>query len=162
MEQLVFYFIASCACIFSVLAVTQRDVFHCALWLAMTLLSVAGVYFYLDAPFLGVVQILVYVGGIVTLFIFAIKLTAHMGDQTIRQSSKQWAISAFVSLLLLSILFRIFSKNPWATLSLNFKSTSINQIGQSLMTSYALPFEFMSVILLAAMVGAIVIGKVNK
>ncbi|MBF0490087.1 MAG: NADH-quinone oxidoreductase subunit J [Candidatus Omnitrophica bacterium] len=162
MGDFVFYFIALCTCVFSVLAVTQRDIFHCALWLALTLMSISGVYFYLDAAFLGVVQILVYVGGIITLFIFAIKLTAHMNDTSIRQTSKQWVISVFVTLLLLLVLFKVFARTSWAEIILKTDSTSINQIGLSLMTHYALPFEFMSVILLAAMVGAIVIGKEKK
>ena len=159
MNDAFFYLITFCVCVFAVLSVTQRDIFHCALWLAMTLLGVAGIYFYLDAPFLGVIQILVYVGGIITLFIFAIKLTAHIGDKGIRQTSKQWAISGFISTLLLFILLRVFSTHPWAKLSLNSAPPSMAQIGQALMANYAVPFEFMSVILLAAMVGAIVIGK---
>lgn len=162
MPEAVFYFMAACVCVFSVLAVTQRDIFHCALWLAMTLLSVAGIYFYLDAPFLGVVQILVYVGGIITLFVFAIKLTAKIGYKGIRQTSKQWAMALFITALLLCILFRVFAAHPWAPIILNVAPTSIAQIGRSLMAAYAVPFEFMSVILLAAMVGAIVIGKDKK
>ncbi|MEI7997948.1 MAG: NADH-quinone oxidoreductase subunit J [Candidatus Omnitrophota bacterium] len=162
MSELVFYFITLCACVFAVLSVTQRDIFHCALWLAMTLLSVAGIYFYLDAAFLGVVQILVYVGGIITLFVFAIKLTSHIGDRSIRQTSKQWGLSIFITVLLLFIICRIFAQHPWAKMVVERPSTSLIQVGQSLMTNYALPFEFMSVILLAAMVGAIVIGKVKK
>ena len=159
MNEVMFYFIAAGVCVFSVLAVTQRDIFHCALWLAMTLLSVAGIYFYLDAPFLGVVQILVYIGGIITLFVFAIKLTAHIGYKSIRQTSKQWAIAAFITTILLCILIRVFATNPWSKMVLNVAPASMTQIGNSLMTNYAVPFEFMSVILLAAMVGAIVIGK---
>jgi NADH-quinone oxidoreductase subunit J len=159
MNEAVFYFIAGCVCVFSVLAVTQRDIFHCALWLAMTLLSVSGIYFYLDAPFLGVVQILVYVGGIITLFVFAIKLTAKIGYKGIRQTSKQWALALFIATLLLCILFRAFSTHPWAPVVFNVIPTSIAQLGRSLMTNYVVPFEFMSVILLAALVGAIVIGK---
>ncbi len=159
MDNFMFYVIASCVCVSAVLAVTQRDVFHCALWLAMTLLSVAGIYFYLDASFLGVVQILVYVGGIITLFVFAIKLTAHIGDRAIEQINRQWPLSALVSMLLLSICWRIFATHPWANICLNTASVSMAQLGRSLMANYAVPFEFMSVILLAAMVGAIVIGK---
>jgi len=162
MDMLMFYLISACVCIFAVLSVTQRDIFHCALWLAMTLLSVAGIYFYLDAPFLGVVQILVYVGGIITLFVFAIKLTAHIGDKAIEQKNKQWVISAFITLLLLCILLRVFATHPWAKMVLNQAPFSMTQIGNSLMANYAAAFEFMSVILLAAMVGAIVIGKDKK
>ena len=159
MNEVMFYFISLCLCVFAILSVTQRDIFHCALWLAMTLLSVAGIYFYLEAPFLGVIQILVYVGGIITLFVFAIKLTAHIGDKGIRQTSKQWAISAFIIIMLLYILLRVFATNPWAKTVLNSSPVSLAEIGKSLMANYAVPFEFMSVILLAAMVGAIVIGK---
>ena len=72
MPELVFYIIAFSVCAFSLLTVLSRDIFHSAVWLAMTLLSVAAVYFYLDAEFLGVIQILVYVGGIITLFVFAV------------------------------------------------------------------------------------------
>ncbi len=159
MNEVMFYLIAGCVCIFAVLSVTQRDVFHCALWLAMTLLSVAGIYFYLDAPFLGVVQILVYVGGIITLFVFAIKLTAHIGDKGIEQVNKQWPLAAFITTLLLCILFRVFATHPWARMIMITAPATMEQIGRSLMSYYAVPFEFMSVILLAAMVGAIVIGK---
>ncbi|MBF0503963.1 MAG: NADH-quinone oxidoreductase subunit J [Candidatus Omnitrophica bacterium] len=159
MNEAAFYFIAAGVCVFAVMAVTGRDIFHCALWLAMTLLSVAGIYFYLDAPFLGVIQILVYVGGIITLFVFAIKLTANIGYKSIRQTSKQWALALFITALLLCVLSRVFAAHPWAQTVLNVPAASIAQIGRSLMMNYAVPFEFMSVILLAAMVGAIVIGK---
>ncbi|MBF0490142.1 MAG: NADH-quinone oxidoreductase subunit J [Candidatus Omnitrophica bacterium] len=162
MQDLVFYFIAGCACVFAVLAVTQRSIFHCALWLAMTLLSVAGVYFYLEAPFLGAIQILVYVGGIITLFVFAIKLTAHIEDKSIRQLNTQWLPAALISLLLFYILIQAFASHPWKNIIPNAPVTSLQVIGRSLMTGYALPFEFMSVILLGALVGAIVIGKVKK
>ena len=162
MPEAVFYFITLCVCVFAVLAVTQRDIFHCALYLAVTLLSVAGIYFYLDAAFLGVIQVLVYVGGIVTLFVFAIKLTAHIGDKSIRQTSEQWLPSLFIVVVLLCFLISLFAKNPWVNIKTEGTSTSLIQIGQSLMLNYAVPFEFMSLLLLAALVGAIVIGKVKK
>lgn len=162
MNEAVFYLIAGCVCVFAILAVTGRDIFHCALWLAMTLLSVAGIYFYLDAPFLGVIQILVYVGGIITLFVFAIKLTAHIGDKAIRQTSTSWVLAAFITIILLSMLWRVFATHPWAPMALKILPLSMEQIGRSLLANYAVPFEFMSVILLAAMVGAIVIGKDRK
>lgn len=161
MSDLIFYPLAASVCIFAGLAVTQKNIFHCALYLAMVLLSIAGIYFYLDAPFLGVIQILVYVGGIITLFIFAIKLTAHIEDKVIRQTSQQWVPSLMITGILLCVLFRFISRNSWVTIQ-SGKSTTLSQIGHSLMTSYAVPFEFISLLLLAAMVGAIVIGKVKK
>ena len=162
MDQLSFYLIALSICVFAVLTVTSRDIFHSAVWLAMTLLSVAGLYFYLDAQFLGVIQILVYVGGIITLFIFAIKLTADIGDKTIRQTSQQVLISAVASVIFFFLLLKIIGSHPWADSRLAPKTISLKQIGESLLTVYVLPFEFISLLLLAAMVGAIVIGKVKK
>jgi NADH-quinone oxidoreductase subunit J len=166
MQEMFFYIFACCVCVFSILAVTRDNIFHCALWLAMTLLSISGIYFYLEAPFLGVVQILVYVGGIVTLFVFTIKLTARIEDKTVRQTSKQWAPAGLITIILLSIFVRIFSLTHWAGYTPGLKrvvySIPLTKIGESLMRQYALPFEFISVILLSAMVGAIVIGKVKK
>ena len=162
MAEFIFYSIATSACVFALLTVLSRDIFHCAVWLALTLLSVAGVYFYLDAEFLGIIQVLVYVGGIITLFVFAIKLTAHIGDKTIRQSNEQVLLSSIVSLIFFYLLIRIIGSNPWASSKLETETISLKQIGESLMTAYALPFEFISLLLLVAMVGAIVIGKVKK
>lgn len=163
MTDFLFYPIALCVCVFSILTVTSRDIFHSAVWLAMTLLSVAGVYFYLNAEFLGVIQILVYVGGIITLFVFAIKLTARIGDKTIQQANQQVVISAIVSLIFLYLIFKVIGTNPWAGTGLTGPAViSIQQIGESLLTVYLLPFEFMSLILLGAMVGAIIIGKVKR
>jgi len=162
MAELVFYFIALCTCVFAFLTVTARDIFHCAVWLAFCLLSVSGIYFYLDAEFVGVIQVLVYIGGIITLFIFAIKLTAHIDDKTILQTNKLILPAALGAAVLFVLLFKIIGSNPWAKIQPDAPVVSLKQLGLSLMTSYALPFEFISLLLLAAMVGAIVIGKVKR
>ena len=162
MAEFIFYLIVLCICIFAFLTVLSRDIFHCAVWLALTLLSIAGIYFYLDAQFLGIIQILVYIGGIVTLFVFAIKLTAHIGDISIKQVNEQVFVSAIASIILFSFLLKIIGSYPWARLAPHAPVISLKQLGTSLMTTYVLPFEFISLLLLAAMVGAIVIGKVKK
>lgn len=162
MDQFIFYFIALGICIFALLTVTTRHVFHSAVWLALCLMHVAALYFYLDAQFLGVIQILVYIGGIITLFIFAIKLTAHIDDLSIRQTNQQRMSSALAVLVLFGILFYfLVGSSPWMP-SLMHKTLTLKELGQSLMTVYVLPFEFISIVLLAVMVGAIVIGKVKK
>ena len=163
LTEFLFYPIALCVCAFAILTVTSRDIFHSAVWLAMTLLSVAGIYFYLNAEFLGVIQILVYVGGIITLFVFAIKLTAHIGDHTIQQANHQVGIVAIVSLILFYVLLKVIGANPWVALGdQGTPVISLKELGEMLMTVYVLPFEFISLILLGAMVGAIIIGKVKK
>ena len=169
MAEFCFYFIALSTCAFALLTVISRDVFHSAVWLAMTLLSISGVYFYLAAEFLGVVQILVYVGGIITLFVFAIKLTARIGDASFKQTNQQVAVSGAVCIIFLALLFKIVGQNPWvkggsdlAGVDMASQAQALKNLGQELVTTYVLPFEFISLLLLAAMVGAIVIGKVKQ
>ncbi len=161
MSDIIFYVIAGCVCLFGLLSVTARSIFHCAMFLAMGLLSIAGLYFYLDAQFLGIIQTLVYVGGIVTLFVYAIKLTTHIDDTTIKQVNAQLLPAAVIVIFLFMIILRLFAGADLMKLVPSTASTSIAQVGEAFMTTYALPFEFMSVILLAALVGAIVIGKVK-
>lgn len=162
MNEIILFLIILSACVFAFLSVVSRDIFHCAVWLALTLLSIAGIYFYLEAEFLGVIQVLVYVGGIITLFVFAIKLTAHMGDAAIKQTNKQVVPSVIVTGILLYSLLKVVSSNPWQAVQPQAPVFSLKDLGRALMTTYVLPFEFVSLLLLAVMVGAIVIGRVAK
>jgi NADH-quinone oxidoreductase subunit J len=159
--EIIFFLIALSTCVCALLTVTSRHVFHSAVWLSLCLLSVASLYFYLQAEFLGVIQILVYIGGIITLFIFAIKLTAHIDDQSIRQVNRQKIPSALAAATLFGILIYV-TKSFSRPLSETPVSFTLQELGHSLMTKYVLPFEFISVLLLAVMVGAIVIGRVKK
>ena len=161
MAEIIFYIIALSTCISAVLTVVSRNIFHSAVWLSFCLLSIAGIYFYLNAPFIGVIQVLVYIGGIITLFIFAIKLTAHIDDLSIPQTNKQVIPSAMAAGLLFGILIYAVKGSSWISFESNTELT-LPDLGKSLMTTYVLPFEFISVVLLAVMVGAIVIGKVKK
>ena len=162
MNEIIFFCIALIVCVCAFLTVTSRYIFRSAVWLALCLLGVAGVYFYLEAEFLGVIQVLVYVGGIITLFIFAIKLTARIDDPTIKQANQQVIPSAVAVLIFSGLLFYgLFKDNPWA-ITQSQSVLSLQDIGRSLMTNYLLPFEFISITLLAAMIGAIVIGKEKK
>mgnify|MGYP001612817355 CR=1 FL=1 len=159
MAETTFFLIASGVCVFAFLAVIARDIFHCAVWLALALLSIAGIYFYLDAEFLGIIQVLVYVGGIITLFVFAIKLTAKIGESSIFQTNEQLGPSIIVSLILFYFLFKVIHAHPWAAVNSQAPSLSLAALGKSLVTTYVLPFEFISLLLLAVIVGAIVIGR---
>lgn len=162
MNDALFYFIALGLSVFAVLSVSVRDVFHSAIWLALALLSVSGVYLFLDAGFLGVTQILVYVGGIMTLFVFAIMLTSKIGDEKIRQVNRLFWPGLLVAALLLAIFLMIVSADPWMRLHSTGSGTDLKTLGVSLVSRYALPLEFTSLLLLVALVGAIVIGKVKK
>lgn len=156
-----FYGIAGLTCLCALFVVLSRNIFHSALFLAATLIGIACVYLYLGAEFLAVVQILIYVGAIVTLFIFVIMLTADIHLKPIQGINQHTLLSVFVSLAVLAIFITIININPWPSLP-PVSSLSLAQIGRSIMSDYVLPFEVISLISLAALVGAIVIGKAEK
>jgi NADH-quinone oxidoreductase subunit J len=158
----VFYTIAGLTIFFAVRMVISRNIFHSAVFLALTLIGVACIYLYLDAEFLAIIQILIYVGAIVTLFIFAIMLTARIQDRAIKQVNQQVLISAAASLAFLCLFVTIIMRNPWHAARAKPETLSLEQLGRALMTAYVLPFEVISLVLLVALVGAIVIGKVRK
>jgi len=162
MLRAVFYLIAGLTIFFSLRVVISRNIFHSAIFLALALLGVACVYLYLDAEFLAIAQILIYVGAVVTLFIFVIMLTASIQDRAIRQANKQVLLSALSALAFLFLFVKIIRNNHWELTSHAAGVLSIEQLGRSLMTVYVLPFELISLILIAVLVGAIVIAKSEK
>ena len=157
-----FYSIAGLTLLFALFVVLSRNIFHAAVYLAMALIGIACVYLYLDAEFLAIVQVLIYVGAIVTLFIFTVMLTADIDTGSIRGIIQRISVSALVSLAIFFIFFKVITTTAWKASLPGEASVSLSQLGKSLMLEYALPFEVISLILLAALVGAIVIGKAEK
>ena len=158
----VFYLIEGLTVFFALRMVISRNVFHSAILLALTLMGIACIYLYLEAEFLAVVQILIYVGAIVTLFIFVIMLTTRIQDRAIRQTNRQVLASVVVTSIFLCLFIAMIGRNPWHAARPKTEVLSLAQLGMSLMTTYVLPFEVISLILLVALVGAAVIGKIRK
>lgn len=157
-----FYPIACGTLLFALLVVMSRNIFHSAIYLALTLIGIACVYLYLDAEFLAIVQVLIYVGAIVTLFIFTIMLTAHNGIGSIRETIKRVWIPALASLAIFIILIKVMANAAWHAALPQTPYFTLPQLGKFLMSKYVLPFEVISLISLAALVGAIVIGRQEK
>lgn len=157
-----FYLIAGLTVLFALCIVTSRNIFHSAIYLALALIGVAGVYLFLDAEFLAVAQVLIYVGAVVTLFLFAIMLTANIQGRAVRQTNGQILFSVISVVAFLFLFVKIIKKSHWQAASLAAQGPGIEQLGRSLMTTYLLPFEIISVILIAVLVGAIVIGRSEK
>jgi NADH-quinone oxidoreductase subunit J len=160
--QATFYGIAGLTVLFAFLVVMSRDIFHSAVFLVLTLFGVACVYLYLDAEFLAGVQILIYIGAIMTLFIFAIMLTSDAKTRLARKIDLRIALSAGAALAIFAIFLKIIRLDAWQPQTLSPTPLGLTQIGKSLMTDFGLPFEVISLLSLAALVGAIVIGKVEK
>ena len=169
MEQvgsIVMYLIIALAIIvFSVMAVTERRILRAATYLLFTLFAAAGIYFMLDYQFLGAVQIAVYAGGIMVLFVFAILLTHKPGEKTALLSSKKKALGAIAALLCAVVSgVAVFTQLSFATARLGENpGVDMSAIGETLMgtarSQYLLPFEAVSVLLLACIIGGIVLAR---
>ena len=138
--------------------VLLRNIFHSALCLVATLLGVAALYFSLQAEFIAVVQILLYVGAVMTLVIFAIMLTHRIANPMIPQMNRQ-SLPAFGALVLF-VLFvgKLLLKTPWSSSPIADRVSALT-LGSALLGEFVFPFEVISVILIAALVGAIVIAR---
>ena len=155
----IFYLIALVSIIFALLSVTLKNMFHSALALIVMLLGVAAVYIYLDAEFLALVQVLIYVGAIMTLVIFAIMLTSEIYNKNIKRHNQQKLVSLVIASSMAVFLIFVLSRFRAQDGISFFEPLTLAMIGKELLTKYVLPFELISVILLAALVGSAAISK---
>jgi NADH-quinone oxidoreductase subunit J len=136
-----------------------KNVFHAALLLIICLLALAGIFILYNAEFIAVTQILIYAGGVLVLIIFGVMLTSRMtGKQLIVKNQYVFGAS-FISLFQATLLIMLFSEQNFyqqANTGKISSHNSIHQIGISLMSDYALAFEVLGVLLLAALLGAAV------
>ena len=165
---IVFWILAFFTVVSAILVVSLKNIFHCALFLILCLFSVAGIYILLEAEFLAAAQVLIYVGAVAILMIFAIMLTSNLASSAIRQSNENVLVSAFVSIVFAFAMFIMLggTRTVWSdikpAISSNFAQPNILNLGKLLMTKYVLPFEVVSVLLLAAMIGAIVLARKER
>ena len=161
---IVFWILSIVIMVSGFMVVTLKNIFHCALFLILCLFSVAGIFILLDAEFLAAAQVLIYVGAVSILLIFAIMLTSNLASKKIRQSNENVLVAFFVcvtfvisaGMLLAKTYESVWSKmTPEGTLP----TQNVLTLGKYLMTEFMLPFEVVSVLLLAAMIGAIVLAR---
>ncbi len=162
--QIVFIFVSLVTIISAIFVVSLRKIFHAALWLIVTLMGVAIIFALLEASFFAAVQILVYIGAIAIILIFAIMLTRNiMSDEEI-QINRSWGIVLILVLLFLVIFISQLSSNEIFTttlMPLAFQGQeNISSLGEGLLNpaGYALPFELASLLLLGALVGGVYIA----
>lgn len=155
----IFYAIAGLIVVFALLSVTLRNIFHSALALIVALLGIAAIYIYLDAEFLALVQVLIYVGAIMTLIIFGIMLTLKISDRTLKQHNQQKLLAFLIAGSMGFVLIVVFSRFKVKEVVSSKAMPALADIGRELLTKYALPFEVISIVLLAALIGAIVVSS---
>lgn len=140
-------------------AVSARSLFRAALGLALALFGVAALYLFLQAEFLAVTQLLVYVGAILTLILFGVMLTARIADPAQPRWNRQAGAALAVAGVLGAGLCRLMLAAPWKVPAPETPPVPLAELGRTILSGYLLPFELLSVLLLGALVGAIVIAR---
>lgn len=156
-----FYGVMAALLITAFLTVTVRNFFHSAIFLAFTLLGVSIVYFFLHAEFVAGIQILLYVGAIMILIIFAVMLTSKIADPSVSQSNQQRFTVLILILLLGFILISTVLKTSWKTAAVPHVTSAV-ELGGALMGEFVFPFEVISIVLLIALIGAIVVARSDR
>ena len=161
-EQIFFYLLSAIIVVFSLLTVTSRKILRAAIYLLFVLIATAGLYFMFNVNFLAAVQLTVYAGGIVVLIIFSVFLTHQINDLLDEPTMKHKIFGGIASVL-------GFGVTAWTILEHHFNvsnvelNASVSNIGTSMLSTgndgFVLPFEVISILLLAAMVTAIIVAK---
>jgi NADH-quinone oxidoreductase subunit J len=165
--QIIFLVVALVTLVTAIMVVTTSNLIHAALWLVSTLFAVAILYALLNASFLAVVQVVVYIGAIAILFIFAVMLTRKEIRDQGPQLNSSWGLSAALAVVTFGGLFALLQ--GWSGMSktvADFPSgfDAMNELGTALTSpnAFVLPFEVASVLLLAALVGAVYLAFNRK
>lgn len=166
-DQIIFLFCSVLIITSAVMVVTTRKLIHAALWLVAALFGVAIVYVILQAGFLAVVQVVVYIGAIAILFIFAVMLTRREMLDRGEQSRSNWWLPALLGLLILTgLVFLILGQPAFSRTASAIPEgvDTLRNLGTALVSPdlFVLPFEVASVLLLAALVGAVFVASGNK
>lgn len=165
LSSIVFYIIAGLLLACGVMTVMTRKIFRAAVYLLFTLLMTAGIFFFLNYQFIAVVQLLIYAGGVVILILFSIFLTHQIGDRLDRPSRLNHVLGGSSSLAGLGLTLYVIQRSALLNAA-PAKGTpadpGISEIGRQLLnineTGYILPFEVVSVLLLAALTACILIA----
>jgi NADH-quinone oxidoreductase subunit J len=172
--QIIFYIIAAFILVTALLSVTTNKIFRSAIWLLFSLIGVASLYFWLEVEFIAAVQIVVYVGGIVVLIIFSIFLTQQSGKEMPKPPMLRTITSVLAVVFGFGFTFMLINKNDFTGGDARLNDVvgqgkfdlDVKRIGNQMLETgehgYALPFEVVSMLLLAAMIGCIVIALKSK
>jgi len=156
----VFWILAVVILVSGFLVVTLRNIFHCALCLILCLFAVAGIYVLLNAEFLAAAQVLIYVGAVAILIVFTVMLTTDLASRSLVQHNENATIAFVVcALFAIGVPWLITTTGVWIPPKGELPADNVGTIGKYLMTDFMLPFEVVSVLLLAALIGAIVLAR---
>lgn len=165
MERIIFYIVALVMIVFAIKAVSSRKMLRAVVYLLFVLIGISGIYFLVDFAFLAALQLVVYAGGVIVLIIFSVLLVHQIELRLDVTTLKQRVLAGVLSFVGIGLtLYAIFTYefNPVE----NYNTIAIDEIGRRLLSyqegGFILPFEVISVLLVAVMIGAIVIAKGKK
>lgn len=163
---IIFYLISAFILGTGILAVTTRKIFRSAIWLLFSLVGIAAMYFWLQVEFIAAVQIIVYVGGIVVLIIFSIFLTQQSGKEMAKPVTRRSLFGALAVVFGLALIYSIIAQYGFAEQATRPFEVTVDAIGTQMLSTidhgFILPFEVVSMLLLASMIGCIVIAMKNR
>lgn len=164
LPQLIFGYFAISIIVLSLLIITRRNPVHSVLWMLVLFFHIGAIYLFLNAEFIAAIQIILYAGAILVLFLFVIMMLNIKEELKSERFIGEWPLGVALGLsILLFVLFAIFKYAPGPlghyTIEFIQKETHTKAIGKVLYTDYILPFEVASIILLIAIIGAIVLAK---
>ena len=155
----VFYLIAIITVGSAVIVAFSRNIIYSAFSLLGTFAGVAGLYVFLGADFVAAVQVLIYVGGILVLILFAVMLTHRITDVEITNRAVGRVPGLMVVGVFLALLIQTIRETPWVKVKELAHQPTTARIGDLFLENYLLPFELASLVLLAAMIGAVVLSR---
>lgn len=166
MERIFFYLFAVIIVFFALASVMSHKILRAVIYLLFSLLGIAALYFMLDYTFLGAVQMAVYAGGIIILFIFSVLLVHHIEGELEEPTFTRKVLMGLASLIGFGAVMSVILTHNFITVNVPRASTEVSEIGKGLLSygegGFILPFEVISILLLAAMIGAIIISKSSK
>jgi len=160
-QHVVFIILSAIALIGALGVVLNRRLFRSALFLVLSFVGVAGFYILLEVELLAMIQLLIYVGAIAILIIFAIMLSRQAMVADDKVLNEQWALGWLVAVLLFGALIYVLVQVKWPVDETPVPANSIQRLGEALVNpnGFVLPFEVASVLLLVALVGAVIIAR---
>jgi NADH-quinone oxidoreductase subunit J len=162
-NKIFFLYFAVAIVTLSLVIITRKSLVHSVISMLALFFHIAGLYLFLNSEFLALVQIIVYAGAILVLFLFVIMLLNIREDELKEQYASLWPLGVSIGVVFMIALLRmpafiLGSKGVWDIKAVT-EATNTGAIGQILYTEYLLPFEVASIILLIAIIGAMVLAK---
>jgi NADH-quinone oxidoreductase subunit J len=161
-STIIFYIVSALVLVFGAMSVFTRKIFRAAIYLLFSLIGIAGIYILMNMDFIAALQVLIYVGGIIVLIIFSIFLTHQAGDKLPKPLFKRIVAGASMAIFGLIVVLGVFYRTAFNVTTAKGVDHSARNIGRQMLDyhhhGYVYPFEIVSFLLLAALVGCIVIA----